>query len=64
MKKYKSATVPYAVYESAMARSSRDKKRWNAALVASTIIATVVVSAALAVNNLIWQKYALRLIGK
>jgi hypothetical protein len=55
--------VPFAVYESAMARNTQDKKRWNMALVASTLIATVVVAASLIINNTIWQRHEMKILG-
>ena len=64
LKKYKSAVIPYAVYESAMARYSRDKKKMNAALIASVLIASLITSAALMVNNIGWQKHELKMLGK
>lgn len=49
--------VPYAVYESAMARASRDKK-------VSVIVATTVVSIALIINNIVWQRHFIKLMGR
>lgn len=64
MKQKRSCFIPYAVYESAMARFSRERKRSNAALVMSAFCSATVVAIALIINNAAWQKHELNILGK